>query len=85
MGVVLEAGSDVGTQRRDTKVEKVSNRGPNGRGPAIVSPPVDVVNNFSGFGSYLLKRHSRQIIIHAIDECVHAADETATRTLVIAV
>ena len=85
MGVVLEVGSDGGAQGRDAEVEKMSDRGPNGRRLAVISPPVDVINNFGSLRSYLLERHPRQIIIHAVNECVHTADEAATRTFVITV
>jgi hypothetical protein len=85
LGVVLEVGSNGGAQGRDAEVKEVSDRRPNGGRLAVISPPVDVIYYFGGFRSNLLERHPRQIVVHAVNECVHTADEASTCAFVITV
>ena len=56
------------------------------RGRALVVPPlVDRVYNPSGLSRQLVQREAREIISSPIDKGVHAANEPATGTLIIAI
>jgi hypothetical protein len=85
LGVVFETGSDGGTKSRNTEVEKMGNRGPDRGGPIIFPFSVDVINDLCSLRGDLLKRHTGQVIIHAVDKRIHATDETTARSFVVTV